>query len=141
MKKIKSVIAPDGVFEYVTAGKEYELLETDNNYGGRIKDDAGDRIGILFEKCAFLNTKSWILKYEDEPKEETFSEYKITNQNGESKNLTFPFDTRIVFADGINYNTHNIYQVRSFNHNGIWEDKQIASFPWQVSIIVTNKTK
>lgn len=51
---------------YLTHGKEYEVLEIEEETGdfGRlfyIEDDAGERIFCLENECAFLNNGSWEL--------------------------------------------------------------------------------
>jgi len=137
MKKIKSVIAPEGVFEDITAGKEYPIRDMFNKEMGYIKDDVGDEILIAFKKCEFLYGWNWIVRYEDEPK--TKKEYRIIYPHGKEETLTFPFDTDIRFADGMNYNTHDIYHERAYFADGIWRQSKVAVFPWQVSIIVIDK--
>lgn len=45
---------------YITAGKEYEVLRTQNRDAlGVIVADDGDEIYIRFASCAFLEGKAW----------------------------------------------------------------------------------
>lgn len=66
MKKVKVgdvVIAPEGCAEYLTAGKEYVVIEIRNNsYLFLIIDDVGQKLRCIAKECAHLNYKNWIIK-------------------------------------------------------------------------------
>lgn len=67
MKVGDIVIAPEGCEDYLTAGKEYEVVEaieeSTNKYGSlfSIIDDDGDMIETVEKKSAHLKFQSWIL--------------------------------------------------------------------------------
>ncbi len=56
------VIAPEGCEEYLTPGKEYEVILLWGHTAFKIKDDEGDIIHCRIKDCAHLNFKHWILK-------------------------------------------------------------------------------
>lgn len=60
-KKGSIVIAPDDCHEYLTAGKEYAVVESG---GGNftIIDDDGDELYCLLEGCAHIEYNDWIIK-------------------------------------------------------------------------------
>ena len=62
------VIAPEGCETYLTAGKEYPIVdfwEKEHSFYGfrfNITDDEGDIMKCLEKVCSHLNNKDWILK-------------------------------------------------------------------------------
>lgn len=63
-KEIK-VIAPKGVYEYLTEGKTYIGKIINENIGNiyfSIKDDGGDLIYCVANGCSHLKFKNWIIK-------------------------------------------------------------------------------
>ena len=78
MKKGDIVIAPKGCREYLTAGKEYEVINVNDDYNEEygvlfeIVSDIGD-LAYCFEKnCGQLNGQDWILK-----QNKSYSRYQI----------------------------------------------------------------
>ena len=67
----KIVIAPEGCHEYLTAGKEYNVLgmwdEWDLYLGYKFKiiDDNNENADCLENNCTHLNGGNWIIKKKD----------------------------------------------------------------------------
>lgn len=61
MKKFKIAIPPKSSCTYLTAGKNYEIIELGSDYF-YIINDIGNKIYCLHEHCAHLCGKNWILK-------------------------------------------------------------------------------
>jgi hypothetical protein len=65
-RKPKKVKAPASAPEYLTAGKEYDVLKSDVNLI-EIKTDDGTKILSMLKGTAHLDFKDWIVtEYEDE---------------------------------------------------------------------------
>ena len=52
--------------EYITTGKEYDVIESDD-LGFSITDDVGDVIVCLFEKDLHTGSIDWEIVVEDKP--------------------------------------------------------------------------
>jgi len=61
VKKGDIVVAPVGCQPYLTAGKEYEVLEV-NKSGLYIKTDDDEEVYSRFHNSSHLNFKEWIIK-------------------------------------------------------------------------------
>lgn len=68
MKPFKTVIAPKGCPDWLTAGKEYEVKELQplkhdkNRFSFFITDDDGETLNCISTRCAYLDGRDWIIK-------------------------------------------------------------------------------
>ena len=66
-KPPKVVVAPKGCREWLTEGKEYNVVKTGlyarpGGHSFEIMDDDGDMIGCIENGCSHINNRNWIIK-------------------------------------------------------------------------------
>lgn len=66
--KPKKVVASEGCCDYLTAGKEYYVIDMWSDINGfTIITDTGDKADCLLKSCAHIDNKDWIITEYEKP--------------------------------------------------------------------------